>query len=171
MTSEAELTFRTEVRPEWTDYNGHMNGAFHPLVFDRATDVLLDTVDLGEAYSKRSKCGTFALEAHIIYKREALLNDPLKVTIQVIGFNEKTIHYFHRLFRGDTGELLATFEQISLHVSHETRSAVPMPARAIERLDNLLRAHSKYGVPEGLGSVIAVRRTGPTKVTLARQTE
>ena len=35
------------VRPEWIDYNGHMNVAYYILAFDHATDHLFDFLDLG----------------------------------------------------------------------------------------------------------------------------
>ncbi|MGE5442037.1 MAG: thioesterase family protein, partial [Bacteroidota bacterium] len=35
------------VRPEWVDYNGHMNVAFYVLVFDHATDATVDRLMLG----------------------------------------------------------------------------------------------------------------------------
>src|SRR2546430_2256042 len=38
--------YRTAIRPEWVDYNGHMNVAYYVLVFDKGTDLLFRRVDL-----------------------------------------------------------------------------------------------------------------------------
>jgi acyl-CoA thioester hydrolase len=39
--------FRTEIRREWIDYNGHMNVAYYVLVFDHATDAFWDYLGIG----------------------------------------------------------------------------------------------------------------------------
>jgi acyl-CoA thioesterase FadM len=36
------------VLTDWVDYNGHMNVAYYVLIFDHATDVLLNHVGLNE---------------------------------------------------------------------------------------------------------------------------
>ena len=38
--------YRTRVRPEWIDNNGHMNMGYYVVVFDLATDAWLDWVGL-----------------------------------------------------------------------------------------------------------------------------
>jgi hypothetical protein len=53
---------RERVRPEWIDYNGHMNVAYYVLVFDHGTDVLFDLLDVGAGYRARSNCSLFAME-------------------------------------------------------------------------------------------------------------
>ncbi len=42
--------FRSTVRPEWIDYNGHMSEAYYSLVFGHATDALMAETGLGPAY-------------------------------------------------------------------------------------------------------------------------
>ncbi|MBN9451300.1 MAG: thioesterase family protein [Bosea sp.] len=164
-----KIGLRTKVKSEWTDYNGHMNVAYYPLVFDGATDALLDALDLGESYAKRSGHGTFAAEAHIIFKSEARDGDELTVESQVIASSDKAIHYFHQMYRGEERELLASYEQLSLHVSHATRKVVAMPEHAQERLR--LLAGQAADMPDGLGSVIAVRRKQPPPVSGSRQND
>jgi len=43
--------FETEVKPEWIDYNGHMNVAYYVLAFDHAIDDFYGRLGLGEAYA------------------------------------------------------------------------------------------------------------------------
>ncbi len=66
------------VRPEWIDYNGHMNVAYYVLAFDLATDSFFDFLGLDEAYRETSGNSTFAVEAHITYQRELAEGDPLR---------------------------------------------------------------------------------------------
>ncbi len=55
MSEEAPLCLhRGSIRPEWIDYNGHMNVAYYVLVFDRGTDALLDHLGMYNAYRARN---------------------------------------------------------------------------------------------------------------------
>ena len=43
MTIDAPLCLhRATVKPDWLDYNGHMNEAYYVLVFSNATDAFMD---------------------------------------------------------------------------------------------------------------------------------
>lgn len=50
MPIEAPVSrWKETVRPEWADYNGHMNVAYFTLIFDHATDVFYPLVGLGKS--------------------------------------------------------------------------------------------------------------------------
>lgn len=155
---EAPLSrHRETVLKDWIDYNGHLNVAYYLVIFDHATDVLLDLLDLGEAYAERANAGTFALEAHVTYQRELVLNDPVLVTTQLIDYDHKRIHYFHRMYHERDGYLAATLEQISMHVDHSERRSAAMPDTALTRLEEILASHGKLKRPPELGSQIGIR--------------
>ena len=60
MTTVAPIAIHTDVvRPEWIDYNGHMNVAYYMLAFDMATDAFFDHIGLGEAYKTKYNFTTF----------------------------------------------------------------------------------------------------------------
>ena len=59
------------VRPEWIDYNGHLNLAYYVMLFDQATDALWDALGIGVT-AKAAGHSTFAAESHILYKSELL---------------------------------------------------------------------------------------------------
>ena len=63
--------YEETVRPEWVDYNGHMNVAYYVLIFDHATDAALDQLDVGEAYRRRAGCSVFVGEMHVIIARRS----------------------------------------------------------------------------------------------------
>ena len=79
------LETQVTVEPGWIDYNGHMNVAYYVLAFDRATDRMLDLLDVGEAYRRRTEASFFVLESHITYDREVVADDPLRITTQILG--------------------------------------------------------------------------------------
>lgn len=158
MTEAPLAKHRESVRKEWIDYNGHMNVAYYLVIFDHATDALLDLVGLGERYSQTANAGTFAMEAHVTYQRELLLDAPVVVETQVLDYDHKRFHYFHRMLHETEGYQAATLEQISIHVDHDTRRSAPMPDSAQRALEELKAAHGALGTPPEVGSRIGIRR-------------
>ncbi len=157
MTTLLEL--HTEiVRPQWIDYNGHLNLAYYLLAFDHATDAFFDYLGIGPAYLAQSHRSTFTLEAHITYEREVREGAPLRFSTQLLDYDHQRIHYFHRMFHAGEGYLAATNELISLHVDMATRRSTPMGEAVLERLEALWRDHGHQPHPEQAGRVIGIRR-------------
>jgi len=148
----------TAIRPEWIDYNGHMNMAYYVLLFDQALSNFLDDVDLGPNYMKNSGKSLFALENHVTYQHELKLDDPVYVHFQLLDIDHKFIHYFMRLFHKDQMTLSATMEQISLHVNMENRLPARFQADKMTVLRQILTDHKKYQPPREMGRSIAIRR-------------
>ncbi len=152
---------RETVQRPWIDYNRHMNMAYYLLVFDHATDDLLDQVDLGHAYVERGLGTTFSLEAHVVYSREVRLGDPLRIATWLLDFDEKRIHYAHQMFHDREDYLAATNELVTLHVSLETRRAAAMPDGTLARLTRIKEAHAAIPRPEGLSRVMGLKHRKP----------
>lgn len=149
--------YRTEVRQEWIDYNGHMNVAYYVLAFDYGTEAFWEYLDIGEGYLKRTNYSTFALESHVTYQGEVRLGDPLRITSQLLGFDAKRLHYLHRMYHAGKGYLAATLESVSVHVSMETRRAAPFPEDRQAFLARVKAAHDALGVPEEAGRSVGLR--------------
>src|SRR3712207_6206259 len=77
------------VEPQWIDYNGHMNVAYYHVLFDRAVDEAFEVVGLGHPYAEERNASFFAAETHTVYKRELTAGDSVRVTLQLIDFDEK----------------------------------------------------------------------------------
>ena len=153
---------RGVVRPEWIDYNGHMNVAYYLLAFDNAADVFFDYIGLDAAYRQKSGKAAFAAECHITYQREVLAGDPLRFTAQVIGYDEKRIHFFQRMFHADKGFLAATSEWLSLHIDRGVRRVAPMPEAIIGRLADLHGVHRRLPRPPEAGRGVGDARPKAT---------
>jgi acyl-CoA thioester hydrolase len=145
----------------WIDYNGHMNMAFYNLVFDRALDFVYDTLGIGVDYVRAHGGSCFTAEVHVSYLSELVVDDPIRVTFQLLDWDEKRLHFFEQMYHATTGELAATSEQIGLHVDMATRRATPFPADAQTRIAELWAAHDGMARPEQVGSVIGIRRKAP----------
>jgi acyl-CoA thioester hydrolase len=153
------LVHEDTVRPEWIDYNGHMNVAYYVLVFDCGTDGLFDRLGLGEAYRLRTGRSLFAVETRISYRAEARLGERLRVESQLLGADAKRVRFFHRMFLAG-GALAATYEALGLNVDLATRRAAPFDAATAARLAAVAAAHEAAGIPPEAGRGIALGRPG-----------
>ncbi len=57
--------FQTTVRPEWIDYNGHMQDAYYGLIFSYAVDGFQDAVGFDRAYRERTGCTVLSEELRL----------------------------------------------------------------------------------------------------------
>ncbi len=146
------------VRPEWIDYNGHMNVAYYLLAFDGAADAFFDVLGINEAYRQATRSTTFAAECHITYQREVVAGDPLRFTAQIIGFDEKRIHFLQTMHHAAQGYIAATSEWLSLHVNLDRRRVSPMPKAVLGRLDEIYAVHQHLPRPPEAGRSIGLRR-------------
>ena len=143
-------------RPDWIDYNGHMNVAYYVLAFDNATDTFFEAMDFGAVWRKRTNCSFFAVEGHVRYLGELKLGETIAISTQLVAADAKRIHYFHTMRNADTGAVAATIEFLSLHVDMESRRAVPFGPEDRRRIDAFARAHAGLPVPEAIGRRIAM---------------
>jgi acyl-CoA thioester hydrolase len=147
---------RDRVRPEWIDYNGHMNVAYYVLAFDHATDAFLDYLGMGEAYRHDQNASVFTAEAHVTYERELRHGDPLRFQTQLLGYDRKRVHYFHTMYHDQDGYLAATNELMILHVDMAARRVAPMPDAALGVLASLNDRHETLPRPSQVGRVMGL---------------
>ena len=125
--SPAPLALHTaQVAPDWVDYNGHAHESRYLQVFGDASDALFAYLGIDAAYLTAGSY--FTVESHLSHLREALLGDRLSVTTQVLDWDERRLQVFHSLWREGDGALLATAEQLYLHVDTVARRAAPAAA-------------------------------------------
>jgi acyl-CoA thioester hydrolase len=155
---EPATRYRTRVRPEWVDYNGHMSEAYYVLVFGYATDALLDDIGMDAAYRDRTGTSLYTLEAHLCYLAEVGADEPLRVTTHVLGVDRKRLHLFHALRHGGHGDLLATEELLLCHVDTAAGRSAPLPADLADALHALRAAQGTVPVDERVGRAIRLPR-------------
>jgi len=148
--------YEETVRPEWIDYNGHMNVAYYVLVFDHATDALFDQLGLGIDYCKHENNSLFVVETHVTYEREVVEGDDLRVSTRILGFDAKRLHLFHEMYHVGSGELAATNEVMLLHVDMTVRRAAGFPMSVLDRIETVFKYHQKLKLPTQVGRVIKI---------------
>ncbi|MDH3713680.1 MAG: L-carnitine dehydrogenase [Gammaproteobacteria bacterium] len=136
------------VRPEWIDYNGHMTESEYLAAFGGATDALFRYIGIDEDYRAAGQ-SFYTVESHLNFLREARAGDALRFTTQVLAVDDKRLHFFHQVLRGE--ELLATTEQMLLHVDAGTARACTMQPHIRQALDAIAAAHGTMPTPPQVG--------------------
>ena len=146
-------TLATAIPVDWLDYNGHMTESRYLDAFARSTDRFMEIIGCDADYIATGG-SYFTAETHIRHIDEAHLGQRIRVETQCLLGKGKKMHLFHSMYEGD--RLLATGEQVFLHVSLETRRP-SAPADHIEaRLVEISEAHAKLPAPDGVGRAIKV---------------
>ncbi|RXT54988.1 thioesterase [Bosea sp. Tri-44] len=144
------------VEPQWIDYNGHLNMAYYHVLFDRAVDEVFALVGLNQDYIEARKASFFAAECHVLYKRELTEGDMVRVTAQLIAFDDKRLHYYLEMRHASEGWLAATSENLSLHVDMTNRKVTPFPADILANLAIMKAAHAQMPRPATVGRMIGM---------------
>jgi carnitine 3-dehydrogenase len=147
--------YEASVRPEWVDYNGHMTESRYLQAFGDTTDALLRQLGVTGDYLARGSY--FTVETHLSHLREARAGDRLYVTTQLLGHDPKRLHVFHSLHRTGDDDVIATAEQMLLHVDAVERRAAPASADILERVSAVAAAHERLPTPERAGRRIELR--------------
>ncbi len=159
MSIPAPLELHRElILPDWIDYNGHMNVSYYVLVFDHATDQFLDYIGLTAAFRAAGSVSAFTAELHVNYVREVKEGDEVFVTTQLLDYDEKRFHYFHRMYHAGEGYLAATSELLCLYVDMSVRRVAKMPPSIMNKLLEIRQSHAVLPTPEQAGSVMKVKR-------------
>ena len=138
--------------PEWLDYNGHMTEHRYLQVFGESSDALYER--LGVDFQRADDGAYYTLETHIIHRAEAKVGTRLWTETEILGFDEKRLHLFHRL-HDDCGRLLATGEHLAIHVRDSSVSSAS--EQILARLGVLFDERRSLPAPAGTGSVLNKR--------------
>jgi acyl-CoA thioester hydrolase len=130
--------YRTQVMPEWIDYNGHLRDAYYGLIVSLASDALMDRIGLDEAYRTRTRCTLYTMETHIHFLREVKRTDIVDVSVRILGTDRKRIHAAFDMWCGEAPDPAATAEVMLLHVHQgEEPKSQAFPPEVVEALTRL----------------------------------
>jgi carnitine 3-dehydrogenase len=143
------------VPEEWIDYNGHMNESRYLEVFSMATDALLERIGAFGAYVTAGH-SYYTVETHIRHIDEARRGEGWHATTQILATDDKRLRVFHRLLAED-GRLLATGEQMLLHVDMKAGRACAADPAVLARLAPLAEEDRSLPWPREAGSAVGGR--------------
>ncbi|RKF16087.1 carnitine 3-dehydrogenase [Roseovarius spongiae] len=136
------ITVRRTVPVDWTDRNGHMNEGRFGQIFSDAAEIVMDVAGAGEDYIAAGG-SYFTVENTIKFLAEANAGEPVEVRTRVTDGEGKKLRCFHELVRTSDDTLLATSDQLMLHVDMKTRrTSLPTPEVA-KRIAAFAAAHKE----------------------------
>jgi carnitine 3-dehydrogenase / betainyl-CoA thioesterase len=133
--------YRGRVLSAWVDYNRHMTEAAYLTAFGWASDALFSYIGDDDAY-RAAGHSFYTVETHIAYLREAAERAPLRITTRVLGIDRKRLHIYHEMSKSDDETMLATTEQMLVHVDMNTGRSAVIPPAVRGALDAIVNAHS-----------------------------
>src|SRR6516164_1682571 len=143
------------VSPEWTDYNHHLTESAYLLIMGESSDAFFRFLGVDDAY-RAAGHSLYTVETHLRNLREAREGEQLSLTIQVLGTDAKRLHILHEMY-GATGCLIATAEQMLLHVDTRAGQATAFPEAIAGRLREIRAAHAAaLPVPGYVGRSISI---------------
>jgi len=152
---------RLRVRPDWIDYNGHMNVAYYIKAFDEAFDELYVTMGVDAAAVRQTGVSTFTAEMHITYQREVKEGDRLRITTQLIDFDAKRMHFIQCMYHAGDAYLAATDEWLIMCVDLRQRKTIAIPEPRRSFLTAVKRAHAALPLPREAGRRISLTSGRP----------
>ena len=105
--------------------------------------------------------GFFVVEMHVTYERELYEGDPLRFDTQMLGVDDKRLHYLHRMYHAEKDYLAATNEIMFLSVDKETRKVAPMRDDIRNAFADLAARHAGLPKPPQAGRVMSVKARKP----------
>lgn len=161
MSNRAPIIYTTRIKPEWLDYNNHMNVAYYVLIFDEAGVKLVSDLGLSEEVTKETDISWMVLENHITYNNEVVLDQPVDVRMQLIDYDTKRLHLYFEMYgkTDDGGEYLAsTLEQMVMCVDLKLRKGCDFPGEVAASIKQLSESQAHLAKPENMGRTIGIRR-------------
>jgi len=147
----------TTVAPQWVDYNGHMSESCYLLVFGDNSDAFFRFIGIDEAYRAAGR-SFYTVQTQIHNLHEVSEGEPIRLTLQLLDCDDKRLHIFHAMFRGNSADLLATGEQMLVHVDMLAGRSVPMPSDMSAKVQAIRAAHAGLPLPAQAGQPIGIRR-------------
>ena len=146
------------VKPEWIDFNGHMNVAWYVHAFDLGIDALWTRFGITDTYINTSRGSTFAVENHVTWQRELHEGERYVVTSQILAYDAKRIHQFQRMYHADKGYLAATAEWMNLHVDLNERRVSPWPNDVLDAIRQFAEDQAGQARPSEAGKRMSVAK-------------
>jgi acyl-CoA thioester hydrolase len=128
-----------------------MNVAYYLLAFDDGVDTLWEKFGITNDYINVTNSSTFAVESHLTWQREMVLDEDYFITSQLLAYDDKRIHQFMRMYDAAGKHLVATAEWLNIHVDLDIRRVSPWPDAIREKIAEFAAVQSDWGWPAEAG--------------------
>ncbi len=146
------------VKPEWCDYNGHMNVAFYTLAFENAAFEAQEVIDFGERYVKEDQKSIFTTKATYSFLQEMNQGEPLYIDYWIIDYAPKLIHVLMEMYHAEKGFMAAHTEQMMVNIDMVERRSAVITDDKLAMLDEYKQAVQAHEFPSGIGEAIGIKK-------------
>lgn len=151
---------KTRVKPEWVDYNNHLNDGCYLVIFSLGgVDEFMNLIGMSDAERKATKTTIYTLEAHINYLREVKLDEEVEVRAQLIGFDAKRFQLFltmHTARLGDEMAATSEFMLVNIDTSTGEPKSAPFRPEVAAKLAAVMESHKALPLPANSGRAIGL---------------
>ena len=127
----------------YLDENDHVNVQYYLRLVEKGLGAVFDAAGLGQIYAAADPYGNFALEQHIRYFAEILVDDRVAVHIRLLELSPKRAYFMGFLVNETREQLAAIVEIVTMNVVMSRRRGAPFPAAAYARLAEMLAGHEQ----------------------------
>jgi len=158
-TTEIFTSSGVTIKPEWVDYNGHLNMAYYLVILDLVGDEFWQMVGLDDDYRAKTGCTTYAASCKIDYIKEIKPDATLTVQLALRELATKKFVLWMGIYN-EHKILCASAELLILHVDQkgEQPKVADMPKDIFDKLEVAQLAHSGFIPPHPIGRPIELNR-------------
>ncbi len=129
------------------DENDHVNVQYYLRLVEKSLGAVFQQAGLGQIYAAAEPFGNFALEQHIRYLAEILVDDQVAVYIRLIELSPKRAYFMGFLVNETREQLAAVVEVVTMNVAMSQRRGAPFPAAPHAWLSEMLARHEQLAWP------------------------
>lgn len=140
---QLDKVFEQTIPRAFLDENDHVNVQYYLRLVEKGLGAVFHQVGLGQIYAAADPYGNFALEQHIRYLAEILVDDRVAVYIRLIELSSKRAYFMGFLLNETREQLSAIVEVVMMNVAMSQRRGAPFPAAPHARLTEMLARHEQ----------------------------
>lgn len=118
--------YTTDIKPEWIDYNKHLNDAYYAIVLSAANELFCDHLGLSADYRNETGAALYTVDLHIEYLAEVKSDDEIRAESIITELGTKKIRMRTELIRRD-GSIAAVGTVLYLHFDSNVKAVTPLP--------------------------------------------
>lgn len=141
MTAQTFTEYSTNIKPEWIDYNKHLNDAAYAQILTLANEAFLDYIGMSAAYRLETGASLYTVDLHITYLAEVHSDATLNASTTIIELNPKKMRLRTELVRND-GVIAAVGTILYVHYDSTVAQVTPLPANKLEIAEQWLTPQS-----------------------------
>ncbi|MCY4464716.1 MAG: thioesterase family protein [Chloroflexi bacterium] len=152
---QLELAHRQTIPASYLDENQHVNVQYYVHLVEKGLVAVFAQAGLGEIYAAADEYGNFALEQHIRYQAEILLDEQVSVYIRLLELTQKRGYFMGFIINDSREQLACTVELVQMNVDISQRRGAPYPPAGWAALQAL---HARHAALDWQAPVCGVMR-------------